>query len=144
MVYEPLVVHFGNIQNVNIYPRALCPIVALMGALALPAQSFISWKIVRLQQSFWIGSVIGMFSAVSFAGSILSAFQIREYQKFTEKRALTFSAVLWLAPGAAADIIIACSLSYSLYKRRTGLRSTDAVLRRIIRLTLQTGLITCV
>lgn len=42
----------------------------MKGCMSLPTQTFISWKIIRLQKSFWIGGVIGIFAAISFGESL--------------------------------------------------------------------------
>ncbi|KAL1937277.1 hypothetical protein VTO73DRAFT_13886 [Trametes versicolor] len=49
-----------------------------------------------------------------------------------------------LAIAAADDIIIAVSLCYLLYTRRTGIRRTDTLVNRIITYSIMTGAITSV
>ncbi|KAL1937273.1 hypothetical protein VTO73DRAFT_13882 [Trametes versicolor] len=49
-----------------------------------------------------------------------------------------------LAIAAADDIIIAASLCYFLYTRRTGIRSTDTLVNRIITYSIMTGAVTSV
>ncbi|KAJ3513009.1 hypothetical protein NLJ89_g3196 [Agrocybe chaxingu] len=50
------------------------------------------------------------------------------------------SGLMWMISAMAADILITLSLSWSLYKRRTGFGTTDAVIIRIVVFTFQTGL----
>ncbi|KAF9479886.1 hypothetical protein BDN70DRAFT_662139 [Pholiota conissans] len=144
MIYEPLILRFGDLNALMQYPIALTPLVSLMAAISLPIQVFVAWRIIRLQNSFWVGGLIIITGAISFAGAVLSAVQIRQSANFSERRSLQMSAILWLVPGALADVAIAATLSWSLYRRKTGLPSTDAVISRIIRLTIQTGLMTSI
>jgi len=52
--------------------------------------------------------------------------------------------ITWLAASAATDIIITASLVHSLLRKRTGYAASDDIINRIIRLSVQTGLITAV
>ncbi|KAF8960465.1 hypothetical protein BDZ97DRAFT_1922198 [Flammula alnicola] len=144
MVYEPLVLQFGTSLALQDFPLSLATEPALMVAISTPIQIFIAWRIVRFQHSFWIGGLICLLAVLSFAGGVLSSFQIRLYASFATKREETMSTFLWLISAATADVLIAGSLSWSLYRRRTGLPSTDAVLSRIIIFTVETGLVTSI
>jgi len=52
--------------------------------------------------------------------------------------------IIWLAFAALADVAIATILVLYLKRHRTGFTQTDHVINRIIRLTVQTGLVTTV
>jgi len=64
---------------------------------------------------------------------------IRDYSM---KAKLHGPALTWLLSSAIADVIITSSLAIDLSRRKSGFGPTDDVIRKIIRLTIQTGFIT--
>ncbi|KAF8310900.1 uncharacterized protein EI90DRAFT_3098792 [Cantharellus anzutake] len=52
--------------------------------------------------------------------------------------------VSWLTLEAAADLVIALSVSYFLQTRRTGVLQTDTVLRKLTIYAINTGLLTSI
>lgn len=55
---------------------------------------------------------------------------------------LHWPALTWLIASAVADITITASLCYYLARQKSGFSATDDTINKIIRLTVQTGLIT--
>ncbi|CAA7268583.1 unnamed protein product [Cyclocybe aegerita] len=123
---------------------ALATEPALMVAVSTPIQFFVAWRIRLLRRSIWIPLVICTLALTSLAGGIFATYQIKHYSSFANRKQTNKSALLWLISGACADLLITVTLSWSLYERKTGVKSSDAVISRIIRLTVQTGLITSV
>ncbi|KAJ8488167.1 hypothetical protein ONZ45_g14064 [Pleurotus djamor] len=48
---------------------------------------------------------------------------------------------VWHASSAMADVLVSCGLAFTLIRRRTGLPSTDSLIRNIIRLVIETGIL---
>ncbi|PPQ93767.1 hypothetical protein CVT25_008147 [Psilocybe cyanescens] len=74
------------------------------------------------------------------AVSVLMHF-IRKLAKLTR---VELALIVWLGSSAIADGLIALSLSLSLFKCRTGIKSTDDRITRILIFTIQTGIITII
>ncbi|KIP11306.1 hypothetical protein PHLGIDRAFT_141640 [Phlebiopsis gigantea 11061_1 CR5-6] len=81
-------------------------------------------------------------SLVTLAGSIV--FPIRGLQIGTYAGLTRISAVLYLsfAGGVLADVVIAAALSFSLARRKTGIRGTDSMIRILIAYSVNTGILT--
>ncbi|CAA7268582.1 unnamed protein product [Cyclocybe aegerita] len=81
------------------------------------------------------------------AGGIWVAVQTKRHGDYTDPNITDYvfpPSYLWLISSAAADSLIAVSLAWSLYRRKTGFRATDAVITRIILFSVQTGIVTSV
>ncbi|KAJ6457052.1 hypothetical protein C8R47DRAFT_1227594 [Mycena vitilis] len=86
------------------------------------------------------------FLCLSNAGFILiaCAVMIRIVKTFANKPKLHNSALLWFLSSCVADILITVSLVLTLMRRKTGFSGTDSVIDKIIRMTIQTGMLTAV
>ncbi|KAJ7266399.1 hypothetical protein B0H12DRAFT_1321017 [Mycena haematopus] len=66
-------------------------------------------------------------------------FQLKKLELFFE---FQWIASVGLACASAADLIIAVSLSYYLWKSRTGIKKTDSIVNMLILYAMNTGLLT--
>ncbi|KAF8512166.1 hypothetical protein BU17DRAFT_77415 [Hysterangium stoloniferum] len=133
-IYEPLVVRYGNITVLE--PPA--------AAISTPIQLFVAWRIKIISGSRLLAAIIYFFALCSFIGSLAATISASFFPKYEDLQKFKPAIITWLTSSAAADVAITVSLVWSLYKRRTGHAKTNYVIDRIIRLTVQTGLITAV
>ncbi|CAK5263981.1 unnamed protein product [Mycena citricolor] len=111
-------------------------------AVSTPIQLFFAYRIQRLQKSWWIPLAIALLAFSSMAGGIWTAVGIRVFATFKNKPKLHNSALVWFLSSCVADVLITVSLVFSLARRKTGFSGTDTVIDKIIRMTIQTGMIT--
>ncbi|QRV92311.1 hypothetical protein RhiJN_20329 [Ceratobasidium sp. AG-Ba] len=107
-------------------------------------QSFFAWRISRLTGQNWLGFLIGFSAFIQLAaglGSTIGASIVRDFNRFQELKA---AVITWLGLSALTDVVITCSLTWYLHTNRTGFPKTDDIITRLVRLTVQTGLITTV
>ncbi|KAF7298352.1 MFS domain-containing protein [Mycena kentingensis (nom. inval.)] len=116
----------------------------LVVAVSAPIQLFFAWRIRSLTKSWWIPAVVAALALASAAGGIWTSVDIHIFKTFASKPKLHNSALLWFLSACVADVLITASLVFSLSKRKTGFSGTDGVIDKIIRMTIQTGLITAV
>ncbi|KAJ8489892.1 hypothetical protein ONZ45_g13395 [Pleurotus djamor] len=143
LIYEPLIIKYG--AALERIPIMLSADSIITVVIATPVQLFFARRIWILSNKpkLIVGVVVFLSISAFFGGSsvtICSALRPQFSQFFTYQGAV----VTWLASSAAADIIIAASLVVSLRGKKTGIKSTDDTLRRIIRLTVQTGMVTAI
>ncbi|KXN84312.1 Tryptophan 2-halogenase [Leucoagaricus sp. SymC.cos] len=112
LIYEPLVLRFGTMEAVTNIPVMLMSVGAYSAAIG-----------------------------TSVTGSLT----------YPSLQRMSPAIITWLVSSAMADVIITASLVYHLvysnchlqqYRRKTGVRATDDIINRIMRLTIQTGMIT--
>jgi hypothetical protein len=146
LVYQPLIQRFAKIEAVEFFPIMLAasPIVTVL--ISTPVQMFMAWRIVVITQSKKIPFVIAVFSIVSLAGGIWVGVQVVVFKLFSKKDSFQFNlpGVIWFVAAAVADVLITVTLVYSLRQRKTGHKKTSSLINRIIKLTIQTGLVTTI
>ncbi|KAG9094729.1 hypothetical protein FRC07_011263 [Ceratobasidium sp. 392] len=107
-------------------------------------QGFFAWRIARLTGKNWLGYTIGLSAFIQLAaglGSTIGASIVVDFNRFQE---LKVAVITWLGLSAVTDVVITCILSWYLHTHRTGFSKTDDIITRLVRLTVQTGLITTV
>ncbi|KDR77613.1 hypothetical protein GALMADRAFT_245760 [Galerina marginata CBS 339.88] len=144
LVFEPLVLNYGEPRSYTVSPTMIIadPIVTVL--ISTPVQFFIAWRIRIISGSAIMPVVIAFFGTCAFIGGValtVSVSFIREWARFQQFEG---AVITWLTASAAADLLITMALSWSLVKRKTGIKTTDDKVSRIIRLTVQTGLITAI
>ncbi|CAE7202497.1 unnamed protein product [Rhizoctonia solani] len=139
-VYRYTITLFGNL------PAQLhshwSPLITV--SIAATTQGFFAWRINRLTGCKWLSWGIGLVLAIQFAAgasTTAGAFRVVDFTRFDEMKA---QISLWLVTSAVADTAITIILSWYLHAHRTGFSKTDDIITRLIRITVQTGLITTV
>ncbi|KAJ7651866.1 hypothetical protein B0H17DRAFT_1215121 [Mycena rosella] len=119
--------------------------VPILGStIASAGQIFFAWRIHILGRSLVIPALIVVVTAVQQGAGIWTGVEIVRAGRFSRLRfALLKPPVAWLAATALSDLIILAGIVFIIVKaRQPGFRrSTDAVLSRIIQITVETGLL---
>ncbi|KAJ7778829.1 hypothetical protein DFH07DRAFT_950842 [Mycena maculata] len=155
-MYQPLIAEYG--QKPVFFPTFFVtePLIIASASLDLhicetdnrqvmvstPIQLFFAWRIKSLTKSYWVPAVIAVLALGSFAGGIWTAVVLEIIKTFAKKPKMHNSALLWFLSSCVADILITISLVISLATRKTGFSGTDSVINKIIRMTIQTGMVT--
>ncbi|KAF8508407.1 hypothetical protein JB92DRAFT_638881 [Gautieria morchelliformis] len=144
LLYEPLIIQFGQPHAEMFFPIMLAASPVLTVAMSTPIQIFTAWRISVIARSRPMAIVICILAVMSFAGGIWTTIRVADYRLLSRKPDLNESALLWFISSGLADMLITGSLIFSLSRRRTGHESTDISINRIIRLTIQTGAVTMI
>ncbi|KAF8607052.1 hypothetical protein BDV93DRAFT_414462, partial [Ceratobasidium sp. AG-I] len=107
-------------------------------------QGFFAWRIVRLTGRSWVGWIIGAAIFIQFiagVGTTVGAWIVVDFAKF---QLVKPPIVVWLTMSAVIDVAVTSILSWHLHRNRTGFSKTDDLITRLIRLTVQTGLMTSI
>ncbi|KAK7034607.1 hypothetical protein VNI00_012239 [Paramarasmius palmivorus] len=144
MMYELLIQQWGSPDATIYLPRLLCADPILTVLISTPIQIFIAYRIRIISQLVWIPVIVCLLALVSLGGGLWTAATVKIVKVFARKPELHTPALTWLVTSAIVDVMITSSLYWSLTRRKTGFKSTDDSINRIIRLTVQTGLVTAV
>ncbi|KAJ6630310.1 hypothetical protein B0H10DRAFT_2207988 [Mycena sp. CBHHK59/15] len=160
IMYQPLILEYGSSyatipasfilftnfkgQKPNLFPMFFVTQPLLVVLVSTPIQLFFAWRIKSLTKSYWVPACIAVLALAACTGGVWTAVMIRILKTFANKPHLHNSALLWFLASCVADILITISLVVSLSKRKTGFSSTDSVIDKIIRMTIQTGMLTAV
>ncbi|OCH83817.1 hypothetical protein OBBRIDRAFT_765005 [Obba rivulosa] len=143
LVYVPLVNHFGDIMSVaqtNHWILGIDPVLTV--SVVMLVQLFDAWRIRIITRNNLAVLLISVCSLCQWLGGLGTALSLTVVRDFTKFRHFEMPVSMWLASSAVADIAITIILVTFLRKHKTGILSTDDVANRIIRMTVQTGLIT--
>ncbi|CAE6432853.1 unnamed protein product [Rhizoctonia solani] len=118
------------------------PVMTVM--ISSTTQGFFAWRVAKLTGQAWMGWAIATSAVIQFFAGLattIGTFIVKDFGRFQELRP---PVIIWLALSALTDIVITSILSWYLHTHRTGFSKTDDVITRLVRLTVQTGLITTV
>lgn len=107
-------------------------------------QMFFAWRVKVLTNNHWLVSTIILATLAGGSGGIATAVEVCLQPQFTLFRNFKSVVILWLASECFADIFITVIMVWHLRKHKTGFQASDELVDRVIRLTMQTGLITSV
>ncbi|KAF5310609.1 hypothetical protein D9619_007767 [Psilocybe cf. subviscida] len=136
---------WGDVTSLQFQHWSLVPIPLLSGIIASIVQYFFAYRIYKLTNRIWLPILIAAISALQcvmvFYVGITNAVRGRSFVAFYQ---LSTFISIWLAGDAVCDILIAISTVTILVRasRKSHFRNTDTTLQRLIRLTVETGLIT--
>ncbi|EDR06369.1 uncharacterized protein LACBIDRAFT_299921 [Laccaria bicolor S238N-H82] len=159
MMYQTLINNFGKADTTKFFPTLLAaePItivrpsrvgrtmgitIQLQVVISTPIQLFFAYRIRLLSKSNLLGGIIAFFATVSLGGGAWSTVRIVKTKVFAHKPELHLPALVWLLSAVVSDVMITVVLVITLNKRRTGFIATDDAIAKIIRMTVQTGLLT--
>ncbi|KAJ7689626.1 hypothetical protein B0H17DRAFT_1331725 [Mycena rosella] len=144
LIYEPLIVRYGTARALEVSPLLLRPDAAVTVAISTPIQLFVAWRVKVLTKSYFFPVLIAIPSLISFAGGLSVTIMVSLHPSFSSFNNFHPFVITWLSATAMSDVILSGALIYSLYNRKTGARTTDRYVNRLIRLTVQTGSITAI
>ncbi|KIY43982.1 hypothetical protein FISHEDRAFT_77902 [Fistulina hepatica ATCC 64428] len=144
IMYEPLVILHDNPAATTYFPTLLPAQPILSVFIAAPVQMFYGWRINKITKNKYITLFICCMSLVEMAGGTWLGYTVVHVQLFSKKPELHWPAILWLLPSAISDVFITAALVYNLARRKSGFVATDTTIDHIIRLTVQTGMLTSV
>ncbi|KAF8324512.1 hypothetical protein F5887DRAFT_1115948 [Amanita rubescens] len=144
IVYEPLVLRYGTLAATTYFPLALSADPVMTVLVSTPVQIVIAWRIKVITKSRILAGIIGVLALVAFAGGIWLTVMVTIVRRFDQKPKLHWPALTWLLASAVADILISIVLTWSLSRKKTTSSDIDHAVNRIIRLTIQTGIVTAV
>ncbi|KAF8189542.1 hypothetical protein K438DRAFT_1971660 [Mycena galopus ATCC 62051] len=138
-VYLPTVTFWGNAEAVQqqYWP---VPMYVMMNACAgVIVNSFLIHRFYSLSKNIVVCALLCAFVTLELAGSILVAITIHIFSAFSDRDKAKISALIWLVSAAIADISIAAALIWKLRTLKTGFKSTQSMINRLIIQTVQTG-----
>jgi len=143
-LYATLIRHFGDFNDLNDISWVFDTNPALTGIIVTSSQLFFARRIHVLTKKRILSLLIVILATVGGVCALLTAVKIPEAPEFSLLTKFKVTIIIWLSSEVLGDILITISLVNYLSKHRTGFQQTDLLIDRIIRTTIQTGLITAI
>lgn len=143
-VYISTIIHFGDFEYLQTGDWIFATDPAITGIIGGCVQAFFAWRVKVLTGSWVLYLIISFCSAASFLMGIATAIAIGIVPEYVEFQKFKVVVIIWLVSAVSADIMITSILVFHLKNHKTGFSNTDNHIDRIIRMTVQTGLLTAV
>ncbi|KAJ7694358.1 hypothetical protein B0H17DRAFT_1329994 [Mycena rosella] len=145
LIYEPLIIRYATAEALTTSPLLLRADGILTVLISTPVQLFIAWRVRVITRSAILPAVISILAIVSLGGGISVTAVVSMHPDYASFPSFKAEVTTWLVSTSACDVFLTSSLVYSLvciWIRKTRVVATDSYINKIIRLTVQTGLIT--
>ncbi|TCD70890.1 hypothetical protein EIP91_001198 [Steccherinum ochraceum] len=141
-LYIPLVTKYGDVHELTYATWVFATDPAMTAIIALLVQMFFAWRVYVLTNSVTAVTFIVACSIGQWCGGMGTAIAVGMVPEFTHFQSFKAIVIVWLTCSAVADTAITIALVWHLRRHKTGFSPTDDAVNRIIRLTVQTGLVT--
>ncbi|KAF8959217.1 hypothetical protein BDZ97DRAFT_1400919 [Flammula alnicola] len=142
-----LATNFANPAGLDQVDLIWFSVPMLSGIVATISQIFYAYRLkVITKNKYLVGSIM-LLSLVQLGGAIALGVQNKEAGLFSrlfsnQSKQSFITTTVWEVSSALCDVLIAVYMTYHLRRQDTGIKQTQALLSRIIRLTVQTGTFT--
>ncbi|CAE6438264.1 hypothetical protein ACGC1H_007007 [Rhizoctonia solani] len=114
----------------------------LSGIVSSTVQLFFAWRIWVLSKSIPLAGLIVAIAVTQGLCAMYSGIKFAILNDVTKIATLFPTATVWLGGSALCDFIITISMVTFLARASTGFSQTDSVITKLIRMTVETGLVT--
>ncbi|KAI0784772.1 hypothetical protein C8Q75DRAFT_369245 [Abortiporus biennis] len=143
-IYDTLINHFNDPAALQTGNWVFATDPAMVGIIATITQLFFAWRVKVLTDNTLAVLLIVATSLCSLFGGIGTSIAISIVPQFQQFQKFKVIVIVWLIGAAVCDTAITIALTIYLRKHKTGFSNTDGILNKIIRLTVQNGLLTAV
>ncbi|KIJ60354.1 hypothetical protein HYDPIDRAFT_32320 [Hydnomerulius pinastri MD-312] len=160
-LYDTLIIHFGDqsalltanwvfstVPGTTVGDKHIDSYLGSLdgkqGVTSALVQLFFAWRINVLNSSRFVVVGIGVLAIVGMLSGIGASVAVNVVPTFTQFHKFESIVIVWLCASAADNILITIVLVLSLREHRTGFADTDHIIKKIIRVTLHTGLLTAI
>jgi len=119
------------------FPFYITP--ALVAFTSTPVQLFLAWRVFLLSSNKWLlgfTSFTAIVQGLAACGTTIGAFMLHDISQLQK---LTPIVSLWFPVQVVCDVTLTASLVWTLTKSKTGYHSTDHVVKRLIRASVETA-----
>ncbi|KAJ7146203.1 hypothetical protein C8R44DRAFT_756840 [Mycena epipterygia] len=141
-LYDSLILHFNDLAYLGRANWIFATDPAMTGIIGSMVQLFYAWRIKTLTGNLWIVGIISICALTNAFGGLASAAAVAFVPQFSHFREFQVPVICWLMSAAVGDVIITATLVSFFRNHRTGCSATDTRVDQLIRLTIQTGMIT--
>lgn len=114
----------------------------LSGIVSATVQLFFAWRIWVLSKSVPLAGLIVCIALTQGTCAMYSGIRFEIIDDVAKIASLFPTATIWLGGSALCDFIITISMVTFLARASTGFSQTDSVITKLIRMTVETGLVT--
>lgn len=141
-LYDAVIIHFGDLRYLVKPSWTYSASPTMTGFIAAAIQLFYSWRIFKLTRSYVVSALLVATITAGLVGALGNTYYSQIYSIYGELYKFQAWAVLWLVAECVADVAITAALVVSLRCKSTGMKCTDQIISRILKLAVPTGAVT--
>ncbi|KAH9976996.1 hypothetical protein BJV74DRAFT_156779 [Russula compacta] len=141
-LYWYLILNYGNVASLEGNVWAVKAQVMVNCSVALFVQLFYARRVYILSHNIILPVIIAGTSILSYGLGL--DVDIWSVPLRSHNASVLWRGALALSAGAFSDILIAASMSWYLYRKRTGFTKTDSIIVTLMVYSISTGLLTCI
>ncbi|KAH7334701.1 hypothetical protein B0J17DRAFT_576991 [Rhizoctonia solani] len=141
-LYRNSVTYYGNFNKFDEQDWSLFWEIGVTAIIGSIAQVFFLERCYSATKNKIVLVVIGTIIAVSLGFGIASSVEFQRIVKLSLVPEIPVPIIGWLTLTAVLDVLISTVLIWTLMRVRTPFRKTEAVITKIIRVTMETSSIT--
>ncbi|KAI9443467.1 hypothetical protein H4582DRAFT_1924958 [Lactarius indigo] len=141
-IYWYLVLNFGNVENLAYSMWALNLQIILSIVVGACVQIYYARRVYIVSKSVICPIlIVALVATASLFGIVFTAKQAI-LKQFSSFHSLTWMTYVGLSAVTVGDTLVAVSMCWSLYRRRTGFAKTDSIILTLMAYSLNSGLLT--
>ncbi|KAF5373382.1 hypothetical protein D9757_009767 [Collybiopsis confluens] len=144
LIYEPLITRYGS--PVPMAPTFLPADALTTAMISTPVQLFMAWRIKKITNSIALCAVIVFSALCALVGGTwlsISSVTANPFTQSPKNGVIEAPVILWLASSGVTDLLITFIVVVSLLRKQRGKHTDlDPYVNRVIRLSIQAGVLT--
>ncbi|KAI0831845.1 hypothetical protein BC628DRAFT_558690 [Trametes gibbosa] len=141
--FEIDVYGFGDRSSLTTFHNTWFSVTIMCAILSAVVQGYFCRRIWLFSSSKLLSGAIMFLAFCQMCAGIAGGIMLRAFRPNAAKSSAdTPVLTAWLVCAALVDVVIAACMTYFLGRAKTGLRASDALINRLVRLGIETGTIT--
>jgi len=143
-IYGVVINHFADVSALTQANWVFATDPVMVGTTATIVQVFFAWRVKVLTGCLISTAAIVLTATTSFLGSLGTTIAVVLYPEFIHFQRFRVIVIVWLVSSVVCDITITATISWYLRHYQAGFPESDGTVSKVIRITVQNGLITSV
>ncbi|KAI1798468.1 hypothetical protein LXA43DRAFT_32739 [Ganoderma leucocontextum] len=142
--FDKYALHYGDVNNLVKLRLAWFSVPVLGGIVSAAVQLYYARRIWLLSKSDILAGIIAILSLTQGAAGVASGILVKNQsasQAASQDKSLPAISV-WLGGSTLVDIMIAVSMTFLLLRTRSGLKHSDTMVMKLVRLIIESGTLT--
>ncbi|KAN0141820.1 hypothetical protein V8E53_000282 [Lactarius tabidus] len=144
VIYWYLILNFGNVENLGFNMWALGSQEAVAMTANAAVQLYYAKRVYRVSQSIICPAIIVVLVVFVFALGVFFIERGAVLNRFSTFHSLNWVSSAGMTTSVVADLLIAASMCWYLFRQRTGCARTDSVITILMAYSLNSGLLTTI
>ncbi|KAI1783603.1 hypothetical protein LXA43DRAFT_977057 [Ganoderma leucocontextum] len=143
VAFDNFVYGYGDVATLTAFHNTWFSVTIMCSLTSGVVQCYFAYRTWILAHSVVITSVIVVFSIIQMCIGIAGGIMLRVIDpSAAEASHVTPVISTWLAGAAFVDVIIAISMTWLLWRAKSGIKTSDDMINTLIRLVVETGTLT--